>query len=232
MLDVICVGLIWVKFKYSDSHCVITFRQTSSIFKGWYSLLLIIIGGRKSTATPISFTCIVSTGVEHTNVRTTQDIGKQLSVILIDLSRVHKWQEWSNPMPSDICGLQAGMASVLMLSYLIKVKLRRKWTNHVMIVFLVLSQLFVSLLSHSISPTSSSTCGDVLCFHGTCQDGRSVCENGWQVSACHRCGGRIRYYSCLSYFDIDSHLLLRRLDSTSGYIRDATVNYITDLQWT
>lgn len=80
-----------------------------------------------------------------------------------------------------------------MLSYLIKAKFKRKYFPHLIVVSIVLFQLIGSVLSHSVSPSSSSTCGDVLCFHGTCQDGRCICDNGWQGSACHRCGGRIKY---------------------------------------
>lgn len=69
--------------------------------------------------------------------------------------------------------------------------------------------------AHSLNSTpGSSECGDVFCLHGRCFDGRCVCDRGWQGSACHRCGGRIK------------------LDSPSGYITDGLTNYSTDLQCT
>ncbi|CAG2113222.1 unnamed protein product [Medioppia subpectinata] len=107
------------------------------------------------------------------------------------------------------------MASFLMLSYLIKAKFKGKtFVCHSIIGSIVLFHVLPTLLSHSISPSGSSTCGDVLCFHGTCHDGRCICDNGWQGSACHRCGGRIK------------------LDAPSGYISDGIGNYSTDLQCT
>lgn len=102
-----------------------------------------------------------------------------------------------------------------MLSYLIKAKFRRKYSyNFIIILIILLINLIELIVSHSISPSSPSTCGDVLCFHGQCRDGRCICDNGWQGSACHRCGGRIK------------------LDASSGYISDGIGNYSTDLQCT
>ncbi len=90
------------------------------------------------------------------------------------------------------------MASFLMLSYLIKAKFRRKWILDFIFFSIYLSSIIPQMYCHSISPSLVSTCGDVLCFHGSCLDGRCVCETGWQGSACHRCQGRIR--SLINYF--------------------------------
>lgn len=54
-------------------------------------------------------------------------------------------------------------------------------------------------------------------FHSclySCVDGACVCDQGWQGSACHRCGGRIK------------------LESPSGFITDGMTNYSIDLQCT
>ncbi|XP_054167519.1 attractin-like protein 1 [Oppia nitens] len=110
------------------------------------------------------------------------------------------------------------MASVQVLVYLIRAKFKRKclWSPiDLLFVSIVLCELFAaSITGHSISLSSPSTCGDVLCFHGICHDGRCICDAGWQGSACHRCGGRIK------------------LDTPSGYISDGIGNYSTDLQCT
>ncbi|RWS30423.1 attractin-like protein [Leptotrombidium deliense] len=72
--------------------------------------------------------------------------------------------------------------------------------------------------SHSLlqSPLAAngSACGDVLCLHGTCREGKCICDKGWQGSACHKCGGRIK------------------LTAPEGYISDGMSNYSTDLQCT
>src|SRR2546426_163642 len=87
----------------------------------------------------------------------------------------------------------AAMESLLMLMFLIKAKFRRKLVMMYLVLIFNIFLLIDSIVGHSLSPPSSSSCGDVLCIHGNCQEGRCVCERGWQGSACHRCGGRIKY---------------------------------------
>lgn len=97
---------------------------------------------------------------------------------------------------------------------------RREWPELAIAITLTTTLWLVSLQeavsSHSLSPgpSSGSSCGDVFCLHGTCVDGRCICDRGWQGSACHRCSGRLL------------------LDSPSGFITDGSTNYSTDLQCT
>ena len=101
------------------------------------------------------------------------------------------------------------------LQFMIKAKFRRKESQ---VLLLLISILYLIDFgdTHSLTPSSpgSSSCGDVFCLHGSCVDGKCVCDRGWQGSACHRCGGRIK------------------LDAPSGFITDGFTNYSTDLQCT
>ena len=71
---------------------------------------------------------------------------------------------------------------------------------------------------HSLPALSSNEhntlCNDIHCLHGTCRNGKCICDKGWHGKLCHICGGRVR------------------LDEPFGYISDGKKNYTTDLQCT
>ncbi|XP_023240735.1 attractin-like [Centruroides sculpturatus] len=62
--------------------------------------------------------------------------------------------------------------------------------------------------------SNTSSCHNIVCLNGYCQDGRCLCDRGWQGSSCHRCGGRVR------------------LTESSGYITDGVGNYTVEMQCT
>ncbi|XP_076364577.1 attractin-like protein 1 isoform X2 [Tachypleus tridentatus] len=73
---------------------------------------------------------------------------------------------------------------------------------------------FFTLLMCIETILAEGKCGDVECVHGSCRDGRCLCDPGWQGLSCQRCGGRVR------------------LSSTSGIITDGAGNYSVNTQCT
>ncbi|XP_074598114.1 attractin-like protein dsd isoform X2 [Brevipalpus obovatus] len=92
---------------------------------------------------------------------------------------------------------------------------RKRWKLWTFLRLLLYLKLFSLVRGHSISSgPSKSSCDHVLCYHGTCQEGKCNCDRGWQGSACHMCEGR------------------SLLVEPSGFITDGKDNYSTDLQCT
>lgn len=69
---------------------------------------------------------------------------------------------------------------------------RLRFRDFLTCVNILLNCIFWVLISSETAALTSFPCHEVQCVHGVCIEGRCICDQGWQGTGCHRCGGRVR----------------------------------------